>query len=112
MLARLRAGVCSRPPPPPAYALGVAPFVITRRARAANTLRILQWDHFVPAYDKWFNNEYTKEWGENNDTEVTVDNIGMATLNSRAAAEVSAQKGTTCSCSTGRRRPSRSRWWT
>ena len=39
------------------------------------TLKILQWSHFVPAYDKWFNNEYVKEWGDKNDTEVTVDNI-------------------------------------
>jgi multiple sugar transport system substrate-binding protein len=74
-------------------ALGAGPFVITRPARAANTLRILQWNHFVPAYDKWFNNEYTKEWGQNNDTEVIVDNVGVATLNSRAAAEVSARQG-------------------
>ncbi|HEX7006934.1 MAG TPA: extracellular solute-binding protein [Alphaproteobacteria bacterium] len=72
---------------------GVAPFVITRPARAAKTLKILQWNHFVPAYDKWFNNEYIKEWGAKNDTEVTVDNVGLATIPSRAAAEVSAQQG-------------------
>jgi multiple sugar transport system substrate-binding protein len=57
------------------------------------TLKILQWNHFVPGYDKWFNNEYVKEWGEKNNTNVIVDNIGLAGLNSRAAAEVSAQKG-------------------
>jgi len=34
-----------------------------------------------------------KEWGEKNGTEVIVDNIGLAGLNARAAAEVSAQKG-------------------
>jgi multiple sugar transport system substrate-binding protein len=72
---------------------GVAPFVMTRPARAAKTLKILQWNHFVPAYDKWFNNEYIKEWGAKNDTEVIVDNIGLANIPSRAAAEVSAQQG-------------------
>jgi multiple sugar transport system substrate-binding protein len=60
---------------------------------AKKTLKILQWVHFVPAYDKWFNEKYVKEWGQKNDTEVTVDNIGIAGISARAAAEVSAQKG-------------------
>lgn len=71
----------------------VGPFILTRPARAAKTLKILQWNHFVPAYDKWFNQTYVKEWGAANDTEVIVDNVGLATINSRAAAEVSAQQG-------------------
>ncbi|HWH76163.1 MAG TPA: extracellular solute-binding protein [Candidatus Binatus sp.] len=62
-------------------------------ASAKKTLKILQWVHFVPAFDKWFNETYVKEWGQKNDTEVTVDNIGLAGLSARAAAEVSAQKG-------------------
>lgn len=75
-------------------AAGAGPFVFSRSARAAGrTLKILQWSHFVPAYDKWFDNTYTKEWGEKNGTEVIVDHVGIAALNSRAAAEVSAQKG-------------------
>jgi multiple sugar transport system substrate-binding protein len=74
-------------------AVGVGPFIITRSARAAKTLKILQWSHFVPSYDKWFNNTYVKEWGAKNDTEVVVDNINLGLIPSRAAAEVSAQKG-------------------
>jgi multiple sugar transport system substrate-binding protein len=75
-------------------AVGLGPFIRTSRARAApKTLKILQWSHFVPAYDRWFNNEYTKEWGKKNDTEVIVDNINLGLIPSRAAAEVSAQKG-------------------
>ncbi|MHB8453627.1 MAG: ABC transporter substrate-binding protein [Acidiferrobacterales bacterium] len=67
---------------------------MARPARAAKkTLKILQWSHFVPAYDKWFDNTYIKEWGDKNDTEVIVDHVGIPALNSRAAAEVSAQKG-------------------
>jgi len=62
-------------------------------AAKPKTLKILQWVHFVPGYDKWFNETYVKEWGEKNDTQVIVDNIGLAGLNARAAAEVSAQKG-------------------
>jgi multiple sugar transport system substrate-binding protein len=68
--------------------------VVPGRARAAKkTLKILQWVHFVPAYDEWFNKKYTKEWGAKNDIEVIVDNIGITGIAARAAAEVSAQKG-------------------
>ncbi|MGH8713205.1 MAG: ABC transporter substrate-binding protein [Casimicrobiaceae bacterium] len=75
-------------------AASVGPFVITRPARAARkTLKILQWSHFVPAYDTWFDNTYTKQWGAETDTEVIVDHVGIPAINSRAAAEVSAQKG-------------------
>ncbi len=71
-----------------------ANIIVPGRARAAKkSLKILQWVHFVPAYDEWFNKKYVKEWGEKNDTEVTVDNIGIAGLSARAAAEISAQKG-------------------
>ncbi len=78
-----------------ALAAGLGPSILVpRRARAAKkTLKIIQWVHFVPAYDEWFNKKYAKEWGEKNDTEVIVDNIGLAGINARAAAEVSAQKG-------------------
>jgi multiple sugar transport system substrate-binding protein len=74
-------------------AAGVGPFFHVSPARAANTLKILQWSHFVPAYDTWFNTEYVKQWGAENDTEVVVDNINLALIPSRAAAEVSAQQG-------------------
>jgi len=75
-------------------AASVAPFIIAPPARAAKrTLKILQWNHFVPGYDKWFDNTYTKEWGAKNDTEVVVDHVGIPALASRAAAEVGAQKG-------------------
>lgn len=75
-------------------AAGLGPFVITRHARAAKrTLKILQWNHFVPGYDKWFDDTYVKEWGQKNDTDVVVDHVGIPALATRAAAEVSAQKG-------------------
>jgi multiple sugar transport system substrate-binding protein len=74
-------------------AASVGPFFHVRPAKAAKTLKILQWVHFVPRYDKWFNETYVKEWGEKNDTEVIVDNISIAQINSRAAAEASAKQG-------------------
>jgi multiple sugar transport system substrate-binding protein len=57
------------------------------------TLKIIQWSHFVPAYDKWFDNVYVKRWGQANDTEVAVDHINQADIPARAAAEVAAQSG-------------------
>jgi multiple sugar transport system substrate-binding protein len=59
----------------------------------AGTLRIIQWSHFVPAYDDWFDDIYVKRWGEANDTEVVVDHINQADIPARAAAEVAAQSG-------------------
>ena len=78
-----------------ALAAGVGPFFLfPERAQAQQkTLKILQWSHFVPAWDTWFNNTYTKEWGKKNDTNVVVDNINLTELKTRAASEISAKKG-------------------
>ena len=76
-----------------AAGIGANIIIPSRSLAAKKTLKILQWNHFVPGYDKWFNNTYIKEWGQKNDTEVIVDNIGLGGLNARAAAEVQAQKG-------------------
>ncbi len=78
-----------------AGAASAAPaLIIPGRAHGARkTLKILQWNHFVPGYDEWFNNEYVARWGRENDTRVIVHNVGMSSLQSRARAEVSAGKG-------------------
>ena len=71
-----------------ALAVGGPAFLFPSRARAAGkTLKIVQWSHFVPGYDKWFDGVYTKEWGSKNDTEVIVDHIAIGEINARAAAE-------------------------
>ena len=78
-----------------ALVAGLAPAVIIPgRADASRPkLKIMQWNHFVPAFDEWFNNHYVKEWGEANDVDVMVTNVGMTSIKGRATAEVSAQKG-------------------
>ena len=68
------------------------PTVFTRHASAAGQLKILQWAHFVPAYDKWFD-PWAKEWGSKRGVEVTVDHVGFADVVPRATAEVAAQAG-------------------
>jgi multiple sugar transport system substrate-binding protein len=64
-----------------------------RGRELAGQLRIMQWSHFVPAYDRWFDNDYVKAWGRANDTEVLVDHVNLAELPTRAASEVAAQNG-------------------
>ncbi|MXN79225.1 extracellular solute-binding protein [Burkholderia sp. 4701] len=78
-----------------ALVTGLAPLMRPRPVHAApsRTLRILQWNHFVPGYDKWFDGTYVREWGDRHDTEVIVDHVGIPALATRAAAEVSARKG-------------------
>jgi multiple sugar transport system substrate-binding protein len=56
-------------------------------------LSIIQWVHFVPAYDEWFDNTWVKEWGQKNDVQVKVEHINNTLLDTRAAAEVAAQSG-------------------
>src|SRR5438132_7596183 len=70
--------------------------VEARQARAqikGTTLRILQWSHFIPAYDTWFDNKLTKEWGEKNGVKVRVDHIPHLELPARMAAEYAAGAG-------------------
>jgi multiple sugar transport system substrate-binding protein len=63
------------------------------RAAAKKTLRILQWSHFVPGYDRWFDGVYTKEWGAKNGIEVIVDHMTSTEVAARGAAEAAAKKG-------------------
>jgi multiple sugar transport system substrate-binding protein len=64
-----------------------------RHKQFKNTLKIIQWSHFVPAYDKWFDGTYTKKWGAKHDTDVQVDHINLAQLPARAQSEVAAKSG-------------------
>src|SRR5262249_32864639 len=69
-------------------------FITPRRAYAQKkTLRIIQWLHFVPDYDKWFDGVFTKAWGQKHDTDVIVDHIANTELPTRAASEAAAKQG-------------------
>src|SRR2546426_9414746 len=63
-----------------------------RIKRPQKTLKILQWSHFVPSYDVWFD-KYAKDWGTAKGVEVTVDHIALADLGTRANAERAPQHG-------------------
>ena len=55
-------------------------------------LKILQWKHFVPAYDVWFD-EFVKKWGEDNGVTVTVDHVDIADIVKSATTELVANEG-------------------
>jgi len=69
-------------------------FLFPQRALVQQkTLKIMQWSHFVPGYDKWFDGTFTREWGARHNTNVIVDHIAAPEINARAAAEAAAKKG-------------------
>lgn len=55
-------------------------------------LRILQWSHFIPAYDTWIDG-FVKDWGQKNGVDATIDHISTDDLPARMAAEVAAKGG-------------------
>jgi multiple sugar transport system substrate-binding protein len=79
-----------------AGAAGLAPLIsapFVSRALADNkSLSIVQWAHFVPDYDTWFD-KFAKDWGDKNKIAVTVDHIPVQNVPARAAAEASGQSG-------------------
>src|SRR5262249_38626255 len=68
-----------------------APFVSAALAET-KSLKILQWSHFIPEYDRWIDG-FARDWGKKNGVTVTVDHIPHLELPARAAAEVSAGSG-------------------
>src|SRR5262245_28902572 len=55
-------------------------------------LKILQWSHFVPNHDAWFD-AFAKSWGQENGVNVTVDHINNADIPATTAAEIAAGEG-------------------
>ena len=68
-----------------------APFVSTALAQT-KTLKIIQWSHFIPEYDRWIDG-FVREWGKKNGITATIDHIPHLELPARAAAEVAAGAG-------------------
>ncbi|HMF90595.1 MAG TPA: twin-arginine translocation signal domain-containing protein [Candidatus Angelobacter sp.] len=69
-------------------------FLFPDRALASQkTLKIAKWAHFLPEFDQWFVNVLAKDWGRQNDTNVTVDVIPVEEIRERAFAEAKASMG-------------------
>ncbi len=69
-----------------------APLFPLNALAADKTLKILQWSHFVPTYDKWFDG-FAKAWGDANGVQVVVDHINIADLVTATTSEMSANSG-------------------
>ncbi len=59
---------------------------------AGTTLSITQWSHFVPRYDKWFD-QYAQQWAQKNNVKVTVQHISLGDLVPTLSAAIVAKKG-------------------
>ena len=57
-------------------------------------ISLLQWSHFVPRYDEWFD-AYAADWGAANGVGVTVDHVNFTELFSTLSAEIDAGAGHT-----------------
>src|SRR5215467_5119517 len=64
-----------------------------RAPAGQKTLKIARWAHFLPEFDQWFQNVVAKEWGQKNDTRVTIDLVPVEEIRARAFAEAKAGKG-------------------
>jgi len=70
-----------------------APHVWVRPAGAQQKqLSILCWSHFVPAYDKWFD-QFGQEWAAKNNIKLSIDHIPHLNLAAKIAAEIATQSG-------------------
>src|ERR1700736_5581793 len=69
-----------------------APMLLVRKATAQTgdrVLKVVQWKHFVPDYDKWFNDVFVKEFGAAHKCRVEVDYVATADLPTAIAADIS-----------------------
>jgi len=55
-------------------------------------LKVVQWKHFVPDYDKWFD-VFAKEFGDKNKCKVEVDYVATPDLPTAIAADISRSGG-------------------
>ena len=69
------------------------PSAVKAGPKGERTLRIAQWTNYVAGYDRWWDDEYTRGWGERNGVEVVVDHFEITQLAAHAQAEVAAQRG-------------------
>ena len=58
----------------------------------AQELSLLQWSHFVPRYDQWFD-AWAEDWGEANGIDVRVDHVNVAELPAALTAAIEAGEG-------------------
>lgn len=85
-VARLRPGSSS------ADALAVSGDPAGATLTSTAELRILQWKHFIPRYDAWFD-AFAQSWGEENGVHVVVDHVDLSSLGAITTTELDAGAG-------------------
>jgi multiple sugar transport system substrate-binding protein len=79
-----------------AGAVGAGPAIsmpmVSRALAETKTLTIIQWSHFVPDFDTWFD-KFARDWGTKHGLSVTVDHVPHLEIPARAASEVAAKAG-------------------
>ena len=73
-------------------ATDVTSTLVQPATKLSGDLKIIQWSHFVPRHDAWFD-PFAKDWGTQVGVNVSVDHINQAEMLARAAAEISAGEG-------------------
>jgi hypothetical protein len=73
-------------------ATNVTSTLVEPAKKLSGDLRILQWSHFVPRHDRWFD-PFAADWGRQVGVNVSVDHINLADIPARASAEISANEG-------------------
>ncbi len=66
--------------------------IVAPSSQLSGDLRILQWSHFVPRHDQWFD-AFARAWGEEVGVNVSVDHIDLAELGTRLSSEIAAGEG-------------------
>jgi ABC-type glycerol-3-phosphate transport system substrate-binding protein len=73
-------------------AANVTTTVVEPTRRLSGDLRILQWSHFVPRHDRWFDG-FAQDWGRQVGVNVAVDHINNAEIPARTSSEIAAREG-------------------
>src|SRR2546423_15181201 len=73
-----------------AAAVALGPTILIKPPQ--KTLKIIQWSHFLPAYEPWFDKD-AKSWGTLKGVVATVDHIAPADLTTLAKPVVPALQG-------------------
>ncbi|HSH03943.1 MAG TPA: extracellular solute-binding protein [Anaerolineae bacterium] len=64
------------------------------RYPAGTEIRFLQWNHFVPQYDKWFD-PFVTAWGDEVGVQTSIEHIPLTELSSRLQTAIIAGEGPT-----------------
>ena len=71
---------------------GATTSIVEPTKKLSGELKILQWSHFVPRHDQWFD-PFAKTWGQQVGVNVSVDHVALADLVPRTSAEISGGAG-------------------